>query len=54
MREGTGDEQAYRVLALTIGRDGVLRGHSIAPDYEVEIDSLDPTTIATAVAAVFL
>lgn len=54
VREVIGDTAAYRVLALTIGRDGVLRGHSIAPDYEVEIDSLDPATIATAVAAVFV
>ena len=50
VREG----EAYRLLALTIGRDGVLRGHSVAPDYEVEIDTLDPSTIATAVAAVFV
>lgn len=54
VREVIGETAAYRVLALTIGRDGVLRGHSIAPDYEVEIDSLDPATIATAVAAVFV
>lgn len=50
VREG----EAYRLLALTIGRDGVLRGHSVAPDYEVEIETLDPSTIATAVAAVFV
>lgn len=50
VREGA----AYRLLALTIGRDGVLRGHSVAPDHEVEIDTLDPSTIATAVAAVFV
>lgn len=54
VREGTSEDRAYRVLALTIGRDGVLRGHSVAPDYEVEIDTLDPSTIATAVAAVFV
>lgn len=50
VREG----DAYRLLALTIGRDGVLRGHSVAPDHEVEIDTLDPAMIATAVAAVFV
>jgi transcriptional regulator with XRE-family HTH domain len=49
VREGT----AWRVVAVTIDRDGVLGGYSVNPAREVPIDGRDVAEVAAVVAALF-
>ncbi|RUN76125.1 hypothetical protein EJC47_12115 [Sphingomonas sp. TF3] len=49
VREGT----AWRVVAVTIDRDGVLGGYSVNPAREVPIDGRDAAEVAAVVAALF-
>lgn len=49
VREGA----AWRVVAVTIDRDGVLTGYSINPAVEVTIDGRDTADVAAVVAALF-
>lgn len=49
VREGS----AWRVVAVTIDRNGVLTGYSVNPELEVAIDGRNPADVAAIVAAVF-
>lgn len=49
VREGA----AWRVVAVTIDRNGVLTGYSVNPEVEVAIDGRDPADVAAIVGAVF-
>lgn len=47
------EEGGLRLLSVTFDRDGRMMGHSLNPDREMAIDSLDPSDVATVIGAVF-
>lgn len=49
IREG----EAYRLLAVTIDRDGALSGYSLNPEITVSIDGRDPAEVAAVIGAIF-
>lgn len=49
-RQGDG----YRLLTVTVDRNGAMKGYSLHPDLEVAIDDLDPADVATVISAVFV
>lgn len=48
------DGEGHRLLAVSVGRDGLLTGHSVNPPREIALDALPPADVAAVVAAVFL
>ena len=42
-----------RLLAVTFDRHGAMIGHSLNPDREVALDALDPSALASVIAAYF-
>ncbi|HEX8421008.1 MAG TPA: helix-turn-helix transcriptional regulator [Sphingomonas sp.] len=47
VREG----DAYRILAVAVGRDGRMLGYSTTPEHELPLDTLDTADVAAIVAA---
>ncbi|RJF86180.1 XRE family transcriptional regulator [Sphingomonas cavernae] len=47
------EEGGLRLLSITFDRDGRMMGHSLNPDREMVMDSLDPVNVATVIGAVF-
>ncbi|WP_445193719.1 helix-turn-helix domain-containing protein [Sphingomonas sp. Tas61C01] len=47
VREG----DAYRILAVAVGRDGRMLGYSTAPEHELALDTLETADVAAIVAA---
>jgi predicted methyltransferase len=47
VREG----DAYRILAVAVGRDGRMLGYSTTPEHEFPLDTLDTADVAAIVAA---
>lgn len=50
VREG----DAYRLLSVTQDRNGVSKGYSVSPDYEVTLDDIAPADLAAVIAASFV
>ena len=48
------EEEGYRILAITLGREGELSGYSLHPNREVAIDTIAPENIAAVIAALFI
>lgn len=45
--------EAYRLVTVTFDRNGVTIGYSVAPDMEINLDELDPASVAGVIGAVF-
>lgn len=50
VRQGDG----YRLLMVTVDRNGAMKGYSLHPDLEVALDDLDPADVAAIISAVFV
>lgn len=48
------EEGNYRLLAITFDLHGAMIGHSVNPSLEMPLDGLDPSSIATVIAASFI
>lgn len=44
----------YRLVTVTLDREGRMKGYSVNPDIEVALDALDPKTVCAVVAGLFV
>lgn len=45
--------EAYRLVTVTFDRNGATIGYSVAPETEVNLDSLDPADVVAVIGAIF-
>ncbi|MFM9977351.1 MAG: helix-turn-helix domain-containing protein [Sphingomonadaceae bacterium] len=44
----------YRILTITFDRTGATKGYSVVPDFEADIDALDPADVHAVIAAIYV
>jgi hypothetical protein len=47
------EAEALRVVSVAADRHGAMMGYSESPDFAVALDTLDPSTVAAVLSAVF-